>query len=75
MWGDAAPSRGGTVGGQDTFVFAPPNGKEVIHNFQQGMDFIELNGFCFSVCLVRHSRIVDLMILNPKLSQRFGERL
>jgi hypothetical protein len=47
MWGDffSPPSSSGATFGHDTFVFDPHNGNDVIHDFQQGTDTIELDGF------------------------------
>jgi hypothetical protein len=45
MWGDWQSSSPDATGGHDTFVFTPQNGNDVIHDFQPGVDTIELDGF------------------------------
>jgi serralysin len=47
MWGDFQNAEvGQPTFGQDTFVFAPNNGNDIIHDYQQGFDNpIELDGF------------------------------
>ena len=44
MWGDAKVNMLG-MGGADTFVFARNNGNDVIHDFQVGVDHIDLSAF------------------------------
>ena len=36
------------VRGADQFVFAPDNGEDTIHDFEQGTDHIDLTAFGFS---------------------------
>jgi len=43
MWGDAEQMLDNALGGRDTFVFGPNNGEDVIYDFQQGMDLIDLS--------------------------------
>jgi Ca2+-binding RTX toxin-like protein len=45
MWGDWQTSNSAATGGADTFVFTPQNGNDIIHDFQPGVDTIELDGF------------------------------
>lgn len=46
MTGDGYPHAFvNSIGGQDVFVFAPDNGTDYIHDFRQGEDHIELDGF------------------------------
>ena len=46
MWGDVQTIVDGTVaGGRDTFAFSHNNGNDIIHDFHQGEDIIELDGF------------------------------
>jgi hypothetical protein len=42
MWGDAGLVADEAQGGSDTFVFAADNGKDVIYDFEQGKDHIDL---------------------------------
>lgn len=45
MWGDFRLVFGAAAFGADTFVFGPDNGNDIIHDFHQGEDTIELHGF------------------------------
>lgn len=45
MWGDFALGGESISGGADAFVFNRKNGADVIHDFEQGKDIIELHGF------------------------------
>ena len=45
MWGDAINMFSGATGGADTFVFAPGNGADTIHDFTSGTDHIDLTAF------------------------------
>jgi serralysin len=42
MWGDFQIVEGPTQFGQDTFVFAKNNGDDLINDFHQGEDIIEI---------------------------------
>jgi len=44
MWGDASVMSAAAIGGSDTFSFAPLNGQDTIHDFEQGKDHVELIG-------------------------------
>jgi hypothetical protein len=44
MWGDFRDSDGAAIGGTDTFVFGRDNGTDVIYDFREGEDTIELDG-------------------------------
>jgi hypothetical protein len=45
MWGDAYTVGPNATTGHDTFVFAPGNGRDIIHDFEQGKDLIDLSAF------------------------------
>lgn len=45
MWGDAAILGEHAMTGSDTFVFAPANGQDTIHDFESGKDVIDLTAF------------------------------
>jgi hypothetical protein len=45
MWGDAYTVSGRAEGGDDVFVFAPGNGRDIIHDFEPGKDRIDLSAF------------------------------
>ncbi len=45
MWGDAQFLSGDAEGGQDVFVFEPFNDRDVIWDFEQGEDRIDLSAF------------------------------
>jgi serralysin len=45
MWGDAMLVHDNAVGGNDTFVFAPENGGDIIFDFEQGKDHIDLKAY------------------------------
>lgn len=43
MWGDAALMADNAQGGYDTFVFAADSGQDVIYDFEQGKDHVDLS--------------------------------
>jgi hypothetical protein len=43
MWGDAATMTAGATGGHDVFAFGRRNGHDVIEDFRQGEDQIDLS--------------------------------
>jgi hypothetical protein len=45
MWGDALLVSAKATTGRDTFVFAPVNGRDIIHDFTPGEDKIDLSAF------------------------------
>lgn len=45
MWGDAYSVGPHAETGSDVFVFAPSNGRDLIHDFEQGKDRIDLTAF------------------------------
>ena len=45
MWGDAYTVGPDATTGADTFVFAPDNGRDTIHDFEPGKDRIDLTAF------------------------------
>jgi hypothetical protein len=45
MYGDFINSDGTATGGADTFVLSPDSGNDIIYDFRQDEDTIELNGF------------------------------
>jgi hypothetical protein len=45
MWGDAVFKDPTVVTGADVFVFAPNNGDDVVNDFEQGKDHIDLTAF------------------------------
>lgn len=45
MWGDAYFMDAGALGGSDTFVFAGGNGNDIVYDFEQGKDLIDLSAF------------------------------
>lgn len=45
MWGDAYLAGPNTETGSDVFVFAPGNDRDLIHDFEQGKDRIDLTAF------------------------------
>lgn len=48
MWGDAYTVGKHAETGADVFVFAPGNGRDIIHDFEQGKDRIDLTAFADS---------------------------
>ena len=48
MWGDTQFTDGQQITGIDLFVFAPDNGRDVIHDFEVGKDFLDLRAFDFA---------------------------
>ena len=48
MWGDTRFSDGQQITGIDSFVFAPDNGRDLIHDFEVGKDFLDLRAFDFA---------------------------
>jgi Ca2+-binding RTX toxin-like protein len=67
MWGDAAVRSGGASGGYDVFVFAPHNGTDIIADFEQGKDLIELIGYGHTPTPI--SRFDDLTIFSQHQNQ------
>ncbi|MSU89310.1 hypothetical protein GE300_06710 [Rhodobacteraceae bacterium 2CG4] len=45
LWGDSAQPSHCQLGGADRFVFRPGDGKDVVHDFEQGRDLVVLRGF------------------------------
>jgi hypothetical protein len=60
MWGDAAIMPDNAIGGSDTFVFGVDNGDDTIHDFNQGEDLIEMNGFTTLIAPIPAAALAQL---------------